>query len=33
VVIRRNGNPVGVAHQPATSMVDVPLSLGLAYQS
>jgi hypothetical protein len=32
VVLRRSGNPVGVAHQPATSMVDMPLSVGIAYQ-
>lgn len=32
VVIRRNGIPVGVAHQPRTSMVDTPLALRLEYE-
>ncbi len=32
VVIKRNGVPVGVAHQPRTSMVDVPLAIRIGYE-
>lgn len=32
VVITRNGAPAGVAHQPQTSMVDVPLAVRISCQ-
>ena len=30
-IITRNGAPVGVAHQPKTTLVDIPLSLRIDY--
>lgn len=32
VVIQRSGIPVGVAHQPRTSMVDVPIAFRIGYE-
>ncbi len=31
-IIRRSGVPVGVAHQPRTTMVDIPVSIGIGYE-
>lgn len=31
-IIRRGGVPVGVAHQPRTTMVDIPVSIGIGYE-
>jgi len=32
-VIQRGGLPVGLAHQPATVLVDMPISIRLGYDS
>lgn len=32
VVITRNGVPVGIAHQPRTSIVDMPLAIRINYE-
>jgi len=32
VVIRREGIPVGMAHQPRTSMVDMPIAIRIGYE-
>lgn len=32
VVITRNGVPVGIAHQPRTSVVDIPLAIRINYE-